>query len=189
MTIDQATETDVCAAWEQLALDAAAPTPETWCIARRRLGWSLEFAAREIGISTGHLDHIEVGVRTPDAEMVSRLAEAYGIEAERLEARARAERIPPRYDSDTGTLWLGWLPIETAGFDNAELLTAIGATLRTMRSLSDHHPVHLRDSDLEVVAPLFDLDDKQFSRRVMTYLGLSPAEATALVDNLKLAAS
>ncbi len=185
MSIDQGTDTDVSAVLDQLETDAAAPTPETWCIARRRLGWSLEFAASEIGISALHLDHIEVGVRTPDNELVERLAEAYGVDAARLEARARMERVPPRYDPDTQTLWLGWLPIETAGFDNDQLLTAIANTLRTMRSLSEQHPVHIRTFDLTLIAPLLDLEDKQLSCRLMTSLGLSPAEAVTLLDQLQ----
>lgn len=209
MSIDQGTDTDVSSllgeteedetvlnalalddsVLEKLESDVAAPTPETWCVARRRLGWSLDLAAREVGISPTHLDHIEVGVRSPDNELIARLAEVYGLDGERLEARARMERVPPRYDAETGKLWLGWLPIETVGFDNEQILTAIGSSLRTMRSLAEQHPVHIRDADLPVLAPLLDFEDRQLSRRLMTFLGLSPSEATVLVDKLKAAAN
>ena len=187
MVIDQTMESDSYPAPGQPGAEATDPCADMWCVARRRLGWSLDFAAREIGISELHLEMLETGIRTADDALMGRLATAYGIEADRILARARAERMPPRYDADTGTVWLGWLPVVTSGFDNEQLLVALSTTLRTMRSLEDYHPIYLRDSDLLVLAPLFDLDDNQLSRRMMTCLGLTPAEAVDLLDRVQVA--
>ncbi len=185
--MDQTIETGEFVAHSQAASGNGIPLSEIWWVARRRLGWSIDFAAREIGVSTLHLDYLESGIRTPGPELMDRMAAAYGVEVDRLEARVRNERIPPRYDSDTGTVWLGWLPVVTKGFDNGQILNAVAATIRTMRSLEDDQPVFLRDADLEILAPLLDFEDRQLGQRLATFLRLADEEVEELVERMEQA--
>lgn len=160
------------------------PMGEALVTVRRRAGYSIESAAIELGITSRHLLHIEAGLRTPSAELLGEIEEVYGIELERLESRSWADRIPPRYDVETNTLWLGWLPIEADIGDNEKMVRSIAAALRTMRSLSDHQPLYLRGSEFPVLSPLFDLDDLHLPFYFMRYLHQTFQEASWLYTAL-----
>lgn len=160
------------------------PVGEALVAVRQRSGYSLDSAARELGISVRHLLHIEAGLRTPSQELLGHIEEIYGFELDRLESRTWAERIPPRYDLETGTLWLGWLPIEAEAGENEKLVRSIAAALRTMRSMNDHQPVYLRGSEFPVLSPLFDLEDLHLPFYFMRYLHQTFQEASWLYTAL-----
>ena len=160
------------------------PVGEALLTVRRRLTLSLESAARELGLSARHLSQIESGIRTPSPKLLETFESVYEIEMARLESRSWAERVPPRFDVETGTLWLGWLPIQTDVGDNEKLVRSLAAALRTMRSLGDHQPVYLRGSEFPVLGPLFDLDDLHLPFYFMRYLRLTWQEASWLYTAL-----
>ena len=160
------------------------PVGEALVAVRLRAGYSIESAALKLGITTRHLLHIEAGLRTPNPELLADFEELYGLEFERLESRTWATRIPPRYDLETNTLWLGWLPIEADIGDNEKLVRSIAAALRTMRSLNDHQPLYLRGSEFPVLSPLFDLEDLHLPFYFMRYLHQTFQEASWLYTSL-----
>ncbi|WYP27999.1 helix-turn-helix transcriptional regulator [Alkalihalobacillus sp. FSL W8-0930] len=52
--------------------------------ARQNLGYSLEVAAREIGISAGYLSQIESGKRQISAERAKLIAKVYNVHLEEI---------------------------------------------------------------------------------------------------------
>jgi transcriptional regulator with XRE-family HTH domain len=159
------------------------PEPEMWATIRRRFGWTIEFAAGEIGISVGHLEHFETGVRAPSDDVLESLAKTYGLHAGQTEARNWSKRTPPRFDAATQTLWIGWLAVDINGADNEAKLISIGSALRTMRSLAEGVPVNLRESEWDVFAPLFDLDDPKLVSLLISHFRLNLLEATTMVEH------
>lgn len=51
---------------------------------RKERGWSRAEVAKRVGISVSYVRHLEVGIREPRAEIIGRLAEAFGVRADYL---------------------------------------------------------------------------------------------------------
>jgi transcriptional regulator with XRE-family HTH domain len=160
------------------------PTGEALEKARRRVGFSVEGAAASLGVTTAALADFESGVRTPSEELISAMSKLYGVEKGRFASRPWVPRVPPRFDEETGVLWLGWCSIKVVPGDNDHLARSVAAAIRTMRSLTDDSPVRLRSSDLQLLGRLFDLDDELLPDRLASYLRLPPNEALGIVNTM-----
>lgn len=159
--------------------------------ARVRVGFSLETAARSLSIEERELGHYESDIRTPSVHLLFAMGDLYGIDPERLGTRPFLPRVPPKIDHEQQTLMLGWMSIDLRPLlhepedRNRYLLKAIGATLRSMRSLNDSQPVYLRRSELTILATILDPFENEFPMLVMRHLGLTVQEAVELTADLR----
>ena len=152
--------------------------------ARRQVGFSTEDAAQHLGISLNALGDFESGLRTPNDELIAAMSRLYGVEPGRFASRPWVPRVPARYDANEGVLWMGWTARHVREGDNEQIVCAIAATLRTLRSLTDSSPVHLRPSELPLLARLFDLADPDLENIMMRHLNISPTDALGLINEM-----
>ncbi len=157
--------------------------------ARRRVGFSAPDAAARLGINPGLLGEFENGIRTPDQELIAVMSQLYGVEPGRLASRPLVPRVPSRYDSDAGVLWMGWSSIQIREKDNEQIIRSIAAALRSMRSLADFSPVLLRSTELPLLSSLFDLHDLELEDLLMRYLNVPPSDALGIVNEMIVYAS
>lgn len=170
---------------DQGAEQPSYPMGEALRSARLRMGWSVEAAAAELRLSARVLHHIEAGIRVPTGELLDTITELYGIDADELDTRLAAPHVPPSYDTESQTLWLGWMPVIIGdNADNDTILSCISSALRTMRKVADHQPVYIRDREIPILADLMDLDDEDLPFLTMSHLGYTWVEATTLVGEL-----
>lgn len=152
--------------------------------ARRQVGFSTFDAAQHLGISLQALGDFESGLRTPNDELIAAMSNLYGVEPGRFASRPWVPRVPARYDAKAGVLWMGWTAIHVGGKNNEQIVCAIAATLRSLRSLTDTSPVHLRPSELPLLARLFDLADPNLENLMMQHLNISPNDALGLINEM-----
>lgn len=158
--------------------------------ARRRVQFSTEAAADQLGIDTRELGLYESGLRTPRADLLEAMGELYGVDPSRFESRPYLPRIPPRIDREARTLELGWMTIDLAPADtspdgaNHYLVRSIAGSLRSMRGLDVGQPVYLRRSEFPLLATLLDTNDDELAVLLMRYLSLSFQEVELLLEGI-----
>ncbi len=156
--------------------------------ARRRVQFSAEAAAIELGIDLRELGMYESGLRSPRPELLEDMGALYGVDPSRLESRPYLPRIPPRIDLQAKTLELGWMSIDLSPIDdrpaeaNEYLVRSIAGSLRTMRGLDVGQPVFLRRSEFPLLASLLDTKDDELPVLFMQHLSLSYHEVVELID-------
>jgi transcriptional regulator with XRE-family HTH domain len=160
------------------------PTGEALEKARRRVGFSSQDAADRLGLSARSLGDFESGLRTPSESVVEAMLELYGVEAGRIINRPLVPRVPPRYDRETQTLWMGWSAIHITENDNDRTLCSVAAALRSMRSFDHDQPLQIRAADLPLLAEILDLHDENLPDILMRYLRVSPTECLYLVNQM-----
>lgn len=165
------------------------PTGEALEKARRRVGFTVEAAATALGVTVQALGDFESGLRTPGEELLEEMLSLYGVERGRIVTRPWVPRVSPRYDRETGTLWLGWTGITVTEKDNDQILRSVADALRTMRSVAHDAPIQLRAADLPLLSELLDLSDPELSDTLMRYLRISPSECLYLVNQMVVMAS
>lgn len=158
--------------------------------ARRRVQFSIEAAAGQLGIDARELGLYECGLRSPRPDLLAAMGDLYGVDPSRLESRPFLPRIPPRIDRTSKTLELGWMTIDLAPVEarpeeaNEYLVRSIAGSLRTMRGLDVGQPVFLRRSEFPLLATLLDTDDDELAVLFMKYLSLSYSEVGDLIDGI-----
>ena len=170
-----------------VALAAAAAT------ARTVVGYSLEGAASALGVSTALLSDVE-GTTAPLSDAMRRNMEAtYGITLDRLIAQmpGHSMRTSLSYDAEAGILRIGELGVRfRAGVQsNDELLRGFSAAVRRQRQIPPSVPLHLRSTDMHVLAELLDLDDSQLDERAQFWLGQTPETRQSFSTSLRLSRS
>jgi transcriptional regulator with XRE-family HTH domain len=160
------------------------PTGEALEKARRRVGFTAVAASEALGIPVRALGDFESGLRTPSDAVVEAMLALYGIELGRITSRSWVPRVPPRYDSDTQTLWLGWSAIHITEKANDQILCSVAAALRSMRSLAHDAPLQVRATDLPLLAQVLDLTDENLPDTFMRYFRLSPSDCLCLVNEM-----
>ncbi len=160
------------------------PTGEALEKARRRVRFTSEAASDALGISVRTLGDFESGLRTPSDAVVEAMLALYGVEIGRIVSRAWVPRVPPKYDREKQTLWLGWSAIHITENDNDQIVRSVAAALRSMRSLADDAPLQLRATDLPLLAQVLDLSDEELPDTFMKYLRLSPSDCLCLVNEM-----
>ena len=154
--------------------------------ARVRLSYSLETAASVLGISARLLNNIEAGLRTPTEGLLTVMCERYGLDRARLGTRAFVPRTAPYLSEDETILWMGWLPIQLPpGYSVDYLMRALGAALRTMRSLDVSQPVYLRAADIPLLIGLLDIEDPDLARSMICHLGLTFHESIVEIQRMQ----
>lgn len=160
------------------------PTGEAYAKARRRVGYTVEVAAERLGIPVRALGDYESGLRTPPADVMAAMSDLYGVERGRLGTWPWVERVPPRYDEATQTLWMDWISVRLERGNNEQVARAVAAAIRTLRSLPDLAPIVIRSAEIPILGELFDLEDEALPDVLMRYLQLPPSDALALVNTM-----
>lgn len=158
--------------------------------ARRRVQFSVEAAAQQLGIDSRELGMYESGIRSPRQDLLEAMGTLYGVDPSRLESRPYLPRIPPKIDLQAKTLELGWMSIDLSPIDerpdeaNQYLVRSIAGSLRTMRGLDVGQPVFLRRSEFPLLASLLNTSDDDLPVLFMRHLSLSYREVTDLIKGI-----
>ncbi len=172
-------------------------TPEYTTLSRRRLGEALEAArtmiglcqqeaADAIGVSLRRLRRWEQGSERPARHMATRIAEAYGLEAD----AQLPSRTPIVFDTDAGGVIVSGhtIPYIPGVTPNDDFLGRYTATVRDLRGIQPDTPIQLRSTDIDVLATLLDLRDEALEDRIASWTGQHPGSMAGVRHRLVLAA-
>ncbi len=140
----------------------SAPLCEALTKVRQIRGHTLDVAAVGIGMTPRDLRDLESGSSHPDPATIERMAAFYGIDADRLGTDVMIQRTAPTVDPVACVIWFGWLPIAYDSNDatNASILESVADGIRLLRSSDPTAAVVMRESELDLVMTLLDLDDE-----------------------------
>jgi len=155
---------------------------------RQVRGCAIETAAASLGVTPRELRAIEAGSSHPDPEMISRMAEYYDIDAERLGTDVMIHRSDPGIDPDRCIIWFGWLPIEYGSnfASNETILHAVADGVRLLRSVGPTASVQMRSSELDIVLTLLDLTDEQLIPHAVRAFRLPWKRTEQLINDSKV---
>lgn len=178
----------------QPAEHAVAPrhaTAHAVATARTLVGYSVEGAARALGISEALLRDVESGAVGLNEELQSLIEEKYGIRLSKLieQAPTNTPRIPISYDVTIGVLRVGSLGVRfRLGLDdNDVILRGLSSAIRRQRQIPPSIPLQLRKADLATLSTLLDLDDTDLDVRARFWFGQTPQTAQSFRRMLLLA--
>ncbi len=124
---------------------------------------TLDVAAEGLDMTPRRLHNIETGRTHPDASTIARMADFYGLDADRLGTERMIHPSVPSVDPAACIIWFGWLPIayQSNEAPNERILQSVADGIRLLRSIGTNGPVPMRDSELDLVMTLLDLDDDE----------------------------
>ena len=159
--------------------------------ARTLVGYSLEGAARSLGVSESLLRDLESGAVDVNLEMQELIEDTYGIRLSKLisQAPTNTPRVPLSYDAALGVLRVGSLGVRfRLGLDdNDMLLRGLSSAVRRQRQVPPSVPLQLRKADLSLLSTLLDLDDEQLDERARFWFGQTPLTSQSFRAMLRLA--
>ncbi len=140
----------------------SAPLCEALTKVRQIRGHTLDVAAGGVGMTPRQLRDLESGSSHPDVATIERMAAFYDIDADRFGTEAMIQRQAPSVDPAACVIWFGWLPItyESNDAPNASILESVANGIRLLRSSDPTAAVVMRESELDLVMTLLDLDDE-----------------------------
>ena len=114
----------------------------------------------------------------------------YGVTLDRLIAQVpgHATHKSLSYNAKDGILRIGELGVRfRPGIQsNDELLRGFSAAVRRQRQLPPSGPLHLRSTDIQVLAELLDIDDPQLDERAQFWFGHTPETRHSFSTCLRL---
>lgn len=136
---------------------------------RQVRGHSISDAAQHLDLTPRELTAVESGSIHPKPELIDRMAEYYGIDAERLGTDVMIHRSDPGIDPEACIIWFGWLPIEYGSnlASNTSILEAVATGVRLLRSLGPTASVQMRSNELDIVMTLLDLGDDDLTAQAV----------------------
>jgi transcriptional regulator with XRE-family HTH domain len=151
---------------------------------RQVRGHAIAEAATHLDLTPRELRGIESGSLHPDPELITRMADFYGIDAERLGTEVMIQRSDPGIDPETCVIWFGWLPIEYGSnlASNEEILEAVADGIRLLRSVGPTASVQMRSSELDIVLTLLDLSDEDLIPKAVRAFRLPWKRTEQLID-------
>lgn len=154
---------------------------------RQVRGCLLEDAAAAFAISPRELTAIESGSLHPDADMIQKMADFYGIDAERLGTDVMIHRSEPAIDPQACIIWFGWLPIEYGSnlASNETILNAVADGVRLLRSVPPTASVQMRTVELDLVLTLLDLGDQDLIPSAVRAFRLPWKQTERLINDSK----
>lgn len=155
--------------------------------AREDASFTIEDAAHAVGIDQERLARIEIGATSPTADELNELCIAYECDIDSIpQADDFLPRLPSRAFVDGDLLILGPLviPLVTEPA-NSEILGDVAGAIRQMRRLDPEAPVHLRKSEIPMIAEAIDLACANLPLEIAKTLRISAVESYELVEALK----
>ncbi len=148
---------------------------------------AIEDAATHLGLTPRELRAVESGSIHPEPDLIKRMAEYYGIDAERLGNDVMIHRSDPGIDPDACTIWFGWLPIDYGSnlASNEEILNAVADGVRLLRSVGPNASVQMRSNELDLVLTLVDLGDEDLVAKAVRAFRLPWKRTEQLINESK----
>ncbi len=159
--------------------------------AREEANYTIDDAAHDSGIEQERLARFEIGVASPTASELDTLCSLYECDVDSLPtADDFLPRLPSRAHVDGDLLILGPMVVPLGDdMSNREILDGAAAAIRKMRRLTTDAPVHLRKSEIPLIASVLDLSSESIALDVAKALRVSAVDSLALVDAFRAAAS
>lgn len=164
---------------------------EAAATARTLIGYSIEGAARAIGITPSILSDAEAGDVPINEALRQQIEDCYEVKLEQFmkERPGFRPRIPLEYDQQQGVLRVGTLGVRfRKGVDgNDALLRGFSSAIRRQRKMPPSVPLRLRSADIPVLAELVDLSDADLDARAQFWFGQTPETAQGFKSLLRVA--
>ena len=170
---------------------SARAVAEAASTARTLIGYSLEGAARAMGIAESILRDAESGDEPISPVLRRQIEECYEVRLEQF-MKQRPDfkpRTPLAYDAENGVLRVGTLGVRfRKGVDgNDALLRGLSSAIRRQRKMPPSMPLRLRSADIPVLADLMDLSDPDLYARAQFWFGQTPETAQGFTSILRVA--
>ena len=138
-------------------------------------------------IDSEQLARIEIGAASPTAEELDRLCELYDCDVDSAHAGGGfLPQLPSRAYRNGEWLLLGPVVISLEDANtNEDILDAVCRAVRQMRSLDQDAAVHIRRSEIPMIASLLDLDCDNLPVTITQTLRLSVVNSYELVDAMR----
>jgi transcriptional regulator with XRE-family HTH domain len=140
--------------------------------ARRNAGLEVDLVAARAGVGARRLRRWERGVDAPSADEIERIAHTLGTTASEL----IPERDPVEYTPAANLITVGGRTAEIVpaedGDANERVLDTYLNLVAEVRGVSMDRPFALRHDDIEILATLLNLDDRELDDRLARKLGV-----------------
>ncbi len=155
--------------------------------ARKRLGLSPEAVCRDLMLTERELNQYESGLRTPSEGVLERLAELYGLDAERFQPGVQSGLERSDSATEPDRLWIGWTPVEVdrLGIGNGARLRAVAQAVRFMRGVSENDSFVVRDDEVDLFAEVLDVYAPDLVNDITEWFGLEHSEAEELASKIR----
>ncbi len=141
----------------------------------------LNEVASKTGLALTYLLDIENEGCGPTQEVLRQLMELYGPTIRNLHVppgeERRAQPTADRNEID----WIQ-LMLRSETMTNTELLREVATAVRTLRRLTPTVPVHMRQTEADLLVSMLDLTDEDLAITIMTEFGLSVAQTGDFID-------
>lgn len=143
---------------------------------RIKAGFDEKRLAQTLNTSVRRLRRWEAGNEIPSDEEIERFAFACGVAAGDL----FPERDRVEYDPQTYLMRVGETIVALPSPDNQAILDTYLRLVRLQRNLPLEAYVHIRKTDIDLLANTLDLHDEHLEERLVVMVGMSPQAAAEL---------
>lgn len=154
---------------------------------REQADLTIRDAADRSDIDCEHLARIEIGAASPTAEELDRLCALYECDVDSVDSGGEfLPQLPSRAHRNGEWLLLGPVVISLEDANtNDDILDAVGRAVRQVRSLDGDAAVHIRRSEIPMIASLLNLECESLPVTIARTLRLSVVNSYELVEAMR----